>query len=117
MLEIVEVCYAELVTLHSRYLKITSLSRLVLKLRVNYPDDFCSQRTELDRITKAGGFVNVVGRINGNLNLSRSLGDMKYKQLFKLSRAEQVGTSLPFSFPAYYFYSSYRLLLRNQIFQ
>ncbi len=49
---------------------------------------------EMKRITSAGGFVNQVGRINGNLNLSRSLGDMKYKQLFRLSRAEQVSTFL-----------------------
>lgn len=29
------------------------------------------QKVELDRIHAAGGFVNGVGRINGNLNLSR----------------------------------------------
>jgi len=29
------------------------------------------QERELSRITKAGGYVNLVGRINGNLNLSR----------------------------------------------
>jgi hypothetical protein len=34
--------------------------------------------------------VSEVGRINGNLNLSRSLGDLKYKQSKALSRAEQV---------------------------
>eukprot|EP01034_Spumella_vulgaris_P024361 gene24361-30690_t len=50
---------------------------------------------EMKRITSAGGFVNAVGRINGNLNLSRSLGDMKYKQLFRLTRAEQIITAEP----------------------
>lgn len=38
----------------------------------------------------AGGFVNSFGRINGNLNLSRSLGDLKYKQNKNLSPAQQV---------------------------
>ena len=33
---------------------------------------------EIDRITKAGGWVSEQGRINGNLNLSRSLGDLRY---------------------------------------
>ena len=38
---------------------------------------------ESTRITKAGGFVGGVNgffRVNGNLNLSRSIGDLKYKQ-------------------------------------
>mmetsp|Transcript_38870 Transcript_38870/g.44250 ORF Transcript_38870/g.44250 Transcript_38870/m.44250 type:complete len:319 (+) Transcript_38870:47-1003(+) len=34
---------------------------------------------ELDRIRKAGGTVTD-GRVNGNLNLSRSLGDLEYKK-------------------------------------
>lgn len=33
-----------------------------------------SQKREIDRIIAAGGFVNQFGRINGNLNLSRSIG-------------------------------------------
>ena len=32
------------------------------------------------RIHAVGGFVNQAGRVNGNLNLSRSIGDLKYKQ-------------------------------------
>lgn len=39
------------------------------------PDD----KIELDRIRKAGGEVSF-GRVNGNLNLSRALGDLEYKQ-------------------------------------
>lgn len=31
----------------------------------------CEQTIELNRIVAAGGFVNQVGRVNGNLNLSR----------------------------------------------
>lgn len=34
---------------------------------------------EIDRITKAGSTISE-GRVDGNLNLTRSLGDLKYKQ-------------------------------------
>ena len=34
---------------------------------------------EIDRIEKAGSTITD-GRVDGNLNLTRSLGDMKYKQ-------------------------------------
>jgi serine/threonine protein phosphatase PrpC len=50
---------------------------------------------EFTRIEQAGGFVNAVGRINGNLNLSRSLGDLKYKQLKHLPVEAQVITAEP----------------------
>ncbi len=50
------------------------------------------QERELNRIKSAGGYVNVVGRVNGNLNLSRSLGDLKYKQLKHLRPEEQVSS-------------------------
>ena len=53
------------------------------------------QDREKDRIVKAGGFVNGVGRVNGNLNLSRSLGDLKYKGDKNLPPAEQIITALP----------------------
>ena len=42
---------------------------------------------EKARITKAGGFVSD-GRINGNLNLSRAIGDMEYKKGENLSDHE-----------------------------
>ena len=54
-----------------------------------------SQEKELQRIKKAGGFVNQFGRINGNLNLSRSIGDLKYKQTSDLPPAEQMITAEP----------------------
>jgi serine/threonine protein phosphatase PrpC len=51
-----------------------------------------SQDRESARISAAGGFINHVGRINGNLNLSRSLGDLKYKQVEDIPPEEQVLT-------------------------
>jgi hypothetical protein len=37
------------------------------------------QEKEFNRIKAAGGYVTPAGRVNGNLNLSRSIGDLKYK--------------------------------------
>jgi hypothetical protein len=53
------------------------------------------QEKELNRITNAGGFVNTFGRVNGNLNLSRSIGDLKYKQVPHIIPAEQMITAEP----------------------
>jgi serine/threonine protein phosphatase PrpC len=53
------------------------------------------QEREMSRITKAGGFVNHFGRVNGNLNLSRSIGDLKYKQVPGVDLAEQIITAEP----------------------
>lgn len=49
---------------------------------------------EKNRIYKSGGWVNE-GRIKGNLNLSRSLGDFEYKQDKNLSPGEQMITAYP----------------------
>ena len=49
----------------------------------------------MSRITHAGGFVNQFGRVNGNLNLSRSIGDLKYKQIPWLKPSEQMITAEP----------------------
>ena len=52
--------------------------------------------TETNRIVAAGGFITEAQghfRINGNLNLSRSLGDLKYKQNANKSFAEQIITA------------------------
>ena len=54
-----------------------------------------SQDREMTRITRAGGFVNHFGRVNGNLNLSRSIGDLKYKQVPGIPPADQMITSEP----------------------
>ena len=53
------------------------------------------QEREMNRITSAGGFVNHFGRVNGNLNLSRSVGDLKYKQVPGIAPADQIITSEP----------------------
>lgn len=50
---------------------------------------------EMSRIREAGGFVNAFGRVNGNLNLSRSIGDLKYKQVPKIGPSAQMITAEP----------------------
>jgi hypothetical protein len=49
----------------------------------------------MNRINNAGGFVNQFGRVNGNLNLSRSIGDLKYKQVPGITPPEQMITAEP----------------------
>ncbi|KAI8876315.1 protein serine/threonine phosphatase 2C [Backusella circina FSU 941] len=49
---------------------------------------------ESDRITHAGGFVEF-GRVNGNLALSRAIGDLEFKQNANLSAEEQAVTCYP----------------------
>ena len=50
---------------------------------------------ERARITAAGGHVTPTGRVNGNLNLSRSLGDLKYKKDTTLLPQQQVISPVP----------------------
>ena len=54
-----------------------------------------TMKKERDRIYRAGSTVNFEGRINGNLNLSRAIGDTTYKKNAKLPLTEQAITSLP----------------------
>lgn len=49
---------------------------------------------EIDRITKAGSVITE-GRVDGNLNLTRSLGDLKYKHRAHLTAEEQAITANP----------------------
>jgi serine/threonine protein phosphatase PrpC len=51
-------------------------------------------KIEKDRIYKAGSTVQE-GRVDGNLNLSRSIGDLKHKQVAGLTPAEQPITCVP----------------------
>lgn len=50
---------------------------------------------ERQRIVKAGSTVNLEGRIDGNLNLSRAIGDLEYKKRLRLKPEEQAITSFP----------------------
>jgi len=50
--------------------------------------------SEEKRITAAGGRI-ANGRVNGNLNLTRSLGDHEYKQNSSLKPSEQIITCVP----------------------
>lgn len=52
------------------------------------------KEVETARITKAGGSI-FNGRVEGNLNLSRALGDMKYKSNKSLKPEEQMITAYP----------------------
>ncbi|ORX92875.1 PP2C-domain-containing protein [Basidiobolus meristosporus CBS 931.73] len=49
---------------------------------------------ESSRIVAAGGFVEF-GRVNGNLALSRAIGDFEFKQNLKLNPEDQIVTANP----------------------
>ncbi|KAL6134212.1 hypothetical protein ACLB2K_066445 [Fragaria x ananassa] len=49
---------------------------------------------EKERILKAGGFIQV-GRVNGSLNLARSIGDVEFKQNKQLPVEKQIVTANP----------------------
>ncbi|PWZ00392.1 PP2C-domain-containing protein [Testicularia cyperi] len=49
---------------------------------------------EYDRISKAGGYVSF-GRVNGNLALSRAIGDFEFKRNDHLPAEEQIVTADP----------------------
>ena len=51
-------------------------------------------QTEIDRIHKSGSVITE-GRVDGNLNLTRSLGDLKYKHREHLTPEEQAITANP----------------------
>jgi protein phosphatase 2C family protein 2/3 len=53
-----------------------------------------SNDSEIKRIKAAGGFVDM-GRVNGNLALSRAIGDFEFKKNHSLPPEEQVVTSDP----------------------
>eukprot|EP00798_Chlamydomonas_sp_ICE-L_P030876 gene30876-35920_t len=53
---------------------------------------------ERNRIIAAGGFLSDIGgvcRVNGNLNLSRAIGDLKYKGNTELPMKDQIITAEP----------------------
>ena len=56
------------------------------------------QERERNRIVAAGGFVTDMHgqhRVNGNLNLSRAIGDLKYKGVKELHPKDQIITAEP----------------------
>lgn len=56
------------------------------------------QPSERSRIQQAGGFLTEIGgicRVNGNLNLSRAIGDLKYKTNGQLEPKDQIITAQP----------------------
>lgn len=55
-----------------------------------------SNQTEYDRITAAGGWVDC-NRVNGNLALSRALGDFIFKRNEKKKAEEQIVTGKKFN--------------------
>lgn len=57
-----------------------------------------AQESERTRIIAAGGFLSEIGgvcRVNGNLNLSRAIGDLKYKCNTELPPKDQIITAQP----------------------
>ncbi|KAL3912725.1 MAG: hypothetical protein SGPRY_008237 [Prymnesium sp.] len=54
-----------------------------------------SLQSESQRIQQAGGWITVQGRINGNLNLSRALGDLKYKGNSSVPASAQIISAEP----------------------
>ena len=51
--------------------------------------------SERQRILKAGSTINSEGRIDGNLNLSRAIGDIRYKKNKNLRPHEHPVTAFP----------------------
>ena len=72
-----------------------------LRTRVSWKPNFSSagrglrnKSGEKARICAAGGFVDF-GRVNGNLALSRAIGDFEFKKSVELSPEQQIVTAYP----------------------
>jgi protein phosphatase 1G len=94
-------CTAVMALLHKNELFVANagdsrcvLSRAGKAVEMSF-DHKPESETEYKRIKKAGGFVNVEGRVNGGLNLSRAIGDHSYKENADLDMQEQMITALP----------------------
>ena len=66
-------------------------NRKLVELSYDHKPDNDIEKT---RIIKAGGFITA-GRVNGNLNLSRALGDMEYKKNNALLPEAQLISPMP----------------------
>ena len=62
-----------------------------LEMSIDHKPDMPQER---DRIIKAGGIVED-GRVMGNLNLSRSIGDLEYKKNTSIPAKDQMITAFP----------------------
>jgi len=70
---------------------VASKKGVALELSIDHSPDV---DTEIKRIEKAGGVIDY-GRVNGSLNLTRSLGDLEHKMNSSLKQEEQVITAFP----------------------
>ncbi|XP_063719102.1 probable protein phosphatase 2C T23F11.1 isoform X2 [Symsagittifera roscoffensis] len=70
---------------------IASIKGLPLSLSYDHKPNNIGEQT---RIVKAGGFVEL-NRVNGNLALSRALGDFSFKRNLKKQQDEQIVSALP----------------------
>ena len=61
-------------------------------LSVDHKPSLIQEKT---RILRAGSTINAEGRIDGNLNLSRAIGDLRYKRNRNISAKEQPITAFP----------------------
>jgi serine/threonine protein phosphatase PrpC len=61
-------------------------------MSVDHKPSLISERT---RILKAGSTISAEGRIDDNLNLSRSIGDLRYKKNKNLKATEHPITAFP----------------------
>jgi serine/threonine protein phosphatase PrpC len=61
-------------------------------LSTDHKPNLLSEKT---RILRAGSSISAEGRIDGNLNLSRSIGDLRYKRNKNISAKEQPITAFP----------------------
>jgi serine/threonine protein phosphatase PrpC len=69
------------------------------RTKVIFESSCTQQNTNCDtgekaRITAAGGFVDF-GRVNGNLALSRAIGDFEFKKSAELAPEQQIVTAYP----------------------
>eukprot|EP00916_Digyalum_oweni_P024916 GHVL01041135.1.p1 GENE.GHVL01041135.1~~GHVL01041135.1.p1 ORF type:complete len:368 (+),score=105.50 GHVL01041135.1:48-1106(+) len=93
-------CTANIVCIiyNNIYIANTGDSRCVLSrdgIAISLSNDHKPENViEHTRIVDAGGYIHK-GRVNGNLNLSRALGDHTYKKDMSLSQESQIISPLP----------------------
>jgi len=70
---------------------VLSCNKSAVEMSLDHKPDL---QIEKDRISKAGGYITD-GRVNGNLNLSRAIGDFDYKKDNSLNEKEQLIIAYP----------------------